>query len=397
MNKLNHNGLLVLEQPFIKVPLEQLKKTAKGSHKELDREFAKASLTVSELANKSNQEQILVSDANFALEGMVGRLQSLKRKAILNDAKVEEAMYVSRSKQRLSHLNELTHIQSANSEEYTIWSKVRLDRILVDYMLREGFSETATHLANAESIEAFVDVELFSQARRVEQALQRFSCNEALRWCNDNKSNLRKMQSTFEFNLRLQEFIELVRAGKRGEAILYAKKYLNSFQELHLKEIQRAMTLLAFQPGTKCLPYKKLYDASRWDALISQFRADNFALNSLTSQPLLTVTLQAGLSALKTPMCCQPDNKNINCPVCSPDTLGLLAQNLPLSHHVNSTIVCRLSGEIIDEDNPPMSLPNGYVYSLKALQDMYNKSGQIKCPRTEDVYDFSQLKKVYIS
>src|SRR5438046_630590 len=65
-------------------------------------------------------------------------------------------MYVSRSKQRLSHLNELTHIPSANSEAYTQWSRVRLDRILVDYMLREGFSETAIHLAKAESIEVEV-------------------------------------------------------------------------------------------------------------------------------------------------------------------------------------------------------------------------------------------------
>jgi len=397
MNKLNYDGLLVLEQPFIKVPLEQLKKTAKVSQKELDKELTKSNSTVCDLANKINQGKIGVSDASSALEGMVGKLQSLKRK--LNDTKVEETMYVSRSKQRLSHLNELTHIPSANSEAYTQWSRVRLDRILVDYMLREGFSETALHLAKAESIEveAYVDVELFSQARRVEQSLQRFSCTEALRWCNDNKSNLRKMQSTFEFNLRLQEFIELIRADKKGESIAYAKKNLNSFQENHMKEIQ-AMTLLAFQPGTRCPPYKKLYDKSRWDALIAQFRADNFALNSLTSQPLLTVTLQAGLSALKTPMCSQPDNRNINCPVCSPDTLGLLAQNLPLSHHVNSTIVCRLSGDIIDEDNPPMSLPNGYVYSLKALEEMSSKNnGQIKCPRTEKVYDFKELKKVFIS
>ncbi len=67
----------------MQVPLEQLKKTAKVSHKELDKEFTKASSTVSDLANKSNQGTIGVSDASFALEGMVGRLQSLKRKAII--------------------------------------------------------------------------------------------------------------------------------------------------------------------------------------------------------------------------------------------------------------------------------------------------------------------------
>jgi len=56
----------------------------------------------------------------------------------------------------------------------------------------------------------------------------------------------------------------------------------------------------------KCLllnpPYlQKLFSPSRWDDLISQFRQENFSLYQLSSQSVLSVTLQAGLSALKTP------------------------------------------------------------------------------------------------
>jgi hypothetical protein len=54
--------------------------------------------------------------------------------------------------------------------------------------------------------------------------------------------------------------------------------------------------------------------------------------------------------------------KNRDCPVCDP-WLGKLAEEVPFSHHVISTIVCRLSGNIMDEDNAPMAFPNGYVYS----------------------------------
>ena len=54
--------------------------------------------------------------------------------------------------------------------------------------------------------------------------------------------------------------------------------------------------------------------------------------------------------------------KNRDCPVCD-SWLGKLAEEVPFSHHVNSTIVCRLSGKIMDEDNAPMAFPNGYVYS----------------------------------
>jgi macrophage erythroblast attacher len=150
------------------------------------------------------------------------------------------------------------------------------------------------------------------------------------------------------------------------------------------------MALLAFPSDTLCEPYKvrhntssifsfppfsfpqehfafkqSLYDSERWKKLIDQFKGDNFALCCLTSQPLLSITLQAGLSALKTPQCQQHEDKNLNCPVCDTSTLGALAETLPLSHHVNSSIVCRLSGKKIDENNPPMLLPNGRVYSLE--------------------------------
>jgi macrophage erythroblast attacher len=110
---------------------------------------------------------------------------------------------------------------------------------------------------------------------------------------------------------------------------------------------------------------QNLYDAARWNQLVEQFRQDNYALNSLTSVSLLEMTLQAGLAAMRTPQCYQPDNQNMNCPVCATSTFGMLAHKLPNAHHVNSCIVCRVTGVIMNEHNPPMVLPNGYVYSLQ--------------------------------
>ena len=39
---------------------------------------------------------------------------------------------------------------------------------------------------------------------------------------------------------------------------------------------------------------------NRWDRLVAQFRNENFQLHQLNEQSALAVTLQAGLSALKT-------------------------------------------------------------------------------------------------
>lgn len=44
-----------------------------------------------------------------------------------------------------------------------------------------------------------------------------------------------------------------------------------------------------------------MFDETRWQRLIEQFRQENYNLYQLSSQSVFTVALQAGLSALKTP------------------------------------------------------------------------------------------------
>lgn len=393
---LNPETLLILEQPFVKVPYEQMRKTFRTSQRILEKEMANLTSTSSDLAKRSLTGSTNPEEICKALDGMLERLNKLKRK--LEETKAEERTYTSRSRARLEHLNDLMGMKSYEEPEYARWSRTRLNRILVDYMLREGLMGTATKMSTNLGLQDYVDIEVFAQAQRVEQALRNHSCSEALQWCAENKSTLRKNKSALDFQLRLQEYIELVRKEKLTEAIAYSKKNLVPWADTHMKEIQQSMGLLAFKPNTKCKIYMKLFDPSRWTSLIQQFRADNYSLNSLPSQSLLTITLQAGLSALKTPQCYQTANRNFNCPVCAADTLGVLAEKLPLSHHVNSTIVCRISGEIMNEDNPPMVLPNGMVYSYKALTEMASTSENIiTCPRTGATCDVLQLKKVFIS
>lgn len=57
-------------------------------------------------------------------------------------------------------------------------------------------------------------------------------------------------------------------------------------------------------------------------------------------------------------------------PASAPQALGLgkLAEEVPFSHHVNSTIVCRITGKIMDEDNWPLAFPDGNVYSVEVCQ-----------------------------
>lgn len=67
------------------------------------------------------------------------------------------------------------------------------------------------------------------------------------------------LQFNLEFELRMQQFIEMVRTGDKGkyiEAMLHAKKYLTPYMDSQSTEIHRAAGLLAFPKDTKAEPYK---------------------------------------------------------------------------------------------------------------------------------------------
>jgi len=127
---------------------------------------------------------------------------------------------------------------------------VKLERMLVDFMLREGLYQTASLFAKQTHIEELVDLEIFNSAKKVIEGLQQRNCKEALKWCADNKSKLKKIESDLEFNLLVQEFVEIARTGASIEAIEYARKSFTPFVQTNASEIQLAMGLLVFSKDT---------------------------------------------------------------------------------------------------------------------------------------------------
>ncbi|KAJ1485277.1 hypothetical protein T484DRAFT_1794189 [Baffinella frigidus] len=107
-----------------------------------------------------------------------------------------------------------------------------------------------------------------------------------------------------------------------------------------------------------------------------------------------------------------------------------MAAKLPLANRLRSLLVCPITGQVMDEQNPPLALPNGRVYSSSALLEMAGarerevldeqppplalpnggvcsssallemagaREGQIECIATGETFDFSDLRKVFIS
>ncbi|XP_068708537.1 E3 ubiquitin-protein transferase MAEA-like isoform X2 [Montipora foliosa] len=378
---------------FIQVPYEVLNKRFRAAQKVIDREVSLVVSATNDLTNSFGSVSVKVGEITGFLDGVVQKLQSLKRKS--EECLAQEEACLQHCRARLEHIKEHSDEQKS---AVILWKKKRLDRMLVDHCLRSGFYETAIKLAKDSEIEEFVDIELFLVSRRVEESLLRREIEPCLAWCYENKSKLRKLKSNLEFNVRMQEFVELVRRGDKMEAVRYARKHFPpaNVEGTMTKEIQRAMALLAFKPDTSCSPYRELFDLERWTHLVMQFRRENFQLHQLNDQSALAVTLQAGLSALKTPHCYQEGHKSSECPVCS-HPLNILGRSLPFAHCAQSRLVCPISGHVMNENNPPLVLPNGYVYGENALHGMASENdGRVVCPKTQESYHVDQAEKVYV-
>ncbi|GJR28143.1 macrophage erythroblast attacher-like protein [Tanacetum coccineum] len=200
------------------------------------------------------------------------------------------------------------------------------------------------------NLQDLVDIEIFYEAKKVIDALQNKEVAPAFSGVSD--------ESKFEFQLRLQEFIELGRGADKLPAVKYARKHLAPWTATYMKEFQKIMGAL-FEP-------------KQWNFLVDQFKQEFCRLYGMTLEPLLNIYLQAGLSALKTPFCYEDDCTKED-PL-SQENFRKLANPLPFSKQHHSKLVCYITKELMDTENPPLVLPNGYVYSEKALLEMANNN-----------------------
>ncbi|WVR07045.1 hypothetical protein IAU60_004084 [Kwoniella sp. DSM 27419] len=480
------NGALILEEPLIRTPYELLRRSHRSAQRQVEKDFTAVSAGLQSLLKSLNGSE-KTDEGRQALAAKLGqigdRAKGLKRK--LEDMQ-PSAEQPTPLRVRLNYLEALekgrmprssssgggngedseSGAMEVDGETGPFPSEPKtaqgldktVDRYIVDYLLRTGRMKTAKALAEAQNIDALVDVKLFAELTKIETALMdKHSCVEALAWCGENRGTLKKTKNNLEFALRLQEFIELCRERDITSAIAYSRKNLAPWAATHMLELQQGMTLLAFGEKTGVGLYRKLYDRSRWAAVRSQFRDTFLNLYAQPSQPVISLALSAGLASLRLPSCVQHDRSakpnpaspsavpllpaapplhdleswltttsppvhltaplggepvpptgdlhehptaavgNVDCPTCG-EHMKVLAGQVPMSHHVNSTIVCRISGKVMDSQNEPMAFPNGYVYSSQALKQMAESSnGVVTCPRTRESCDFAHLRKVYIS
>ncbi len=87
------------------------------------------------------------------------------------------------------------------------------------------------------------------------------------------------------------------------------------------------------------------------------------------------------MAALKTTQSLTDDG-NTEDPLHLP-SFRALAQPLPYAKHVHSKLVCSITREMMNEDNPPLVTPDGNVYSEKGIKaNAAQHGGVFVCPST---------------
>ena len=202
--KLNHEGLFNLEQPMIKVsrldisqynlqirqtsiylsvgniltfpslasfcsfqvPFEQMKRHFKSSQKLIEKglfgPFLASPSTCPPLTCPCwrvvemtlLQQKISQSPSSLSQDDVVEFLRKLPvLKSRLQEGRVQDLLLLQKTQARLDYLDAISPIQTVDEEAFDRWSKTRLNNLLVDYLSRCGFTNTASKLASDAGIE----------------------------------------------------------------------------------------------------------------------------------------------------------------------------------------------------------------------------------------------------
>lgn len=127
----------------------------------MDREVSHVQQAAIEIERSVLSENVKTKDITTLLGGMVEKLQVLKRKA--DESISEELQATNVCKRRLEHLKEHTPFTATgiiSQGTLNHWRRKRLDRMVVEYFLRNGYYNAALTLAEKSNIKDLTNIGL---------------------------------------------------------------------------------------------------------------------------------------------------------------------------------------------------------------------------------------------
>eukprot|EP00667_Euglena_gracilis_P018801 EG_transcript_20031 len=173
-------------------------------------------------------------------------------------------------------------------------SKQSLNQLVMNYLVVEGYKDSAEQFQQESGTDPGIDLDSVTDRMAVRSAIQEGSVLEAISRVNDLNPDLLEMNTDLHFQVKKQEFIELVRKGDIPGALRFAEEELAPTGELHpalLEELEDVMALLAF-PDPAQSPLRHLLDVAHRQKTASELNAAILAAQCQEKEPKLLMLLR---------------------------------------------------------------------------------------------------------
>ncbi|KAH9004358.1 lish motif-containing protein [Lactarius hatsudake] len=141
--------------------------------------------------------------------------------------------------------------------EEVVVSKADLNRLVMDYLVIEGYKSAAEEFSIEAGVQPAVDFASIESRGDIRDALNRGDVQGAITRVNDLNPEILDTNPALYFHLQQQKLIEYIRQGKITEALRFAQEELAPRGEESpefLAELERTMALLAFESSSTVPP-----------------------------------------------------------------------------------------------------------------------------------------------
>ncbi|KAK2194534.1 bifunctional Fyv10 family/Protein Fyv10-E3 ubiquitin-protein transferase MAEA/Gid-type RING finger domain [Babesia duncani] len=414
--------LNIFDRSILRVPLESTSTLLEEFHRVVEHELLLITTFLIRKMPQMESKKLALEKINRALE----RIDNLR--AILSNLDSQFDYRLEQIIDRISGLVSEPDFISEQADPNFNFSKCRfrISLVITDYLSRRQMTKTAAKLAESEGIEVFCDLKLLEESCKVIHALLKRDLEPAKRWCVEHATQISRFEPALLPELQVQEVFqrmvtgsiptpvddlseylpaEIYRASPDAKKLSLLSLFLNNGYLVHQCveygsvncSIKFDASPSSFRPD--CIVCQRFYYfcyGGRWDLLVQKFEECLVKVHGLEPEPTLERLIHSGFGAIKSKTC--PHVKNASCPACSPQWASYIEQ-VPDMYKVTSTLICPVTGEFMDYNNPPLASPDGYVFSRRALELLAVKQGQrlvIECPKTRRIIPIESFKRIYI-
>uniref|UniRef100_A0A646QDR4 GlucoseIDP8 n=2 Tax=Scolopendridae TaxID=41363 RepID=A0A646QDR4_9MYRI len=150
-----------------------------------------------------------------------------------------------------------------------------MNRLIMNYLVTEGFKEAAEKFQMESGIKPSVDLDTLDDRIKIRDAIQNGRIQEAIAMVNKMHPELLDNDRYLFFHLQQQHLIELIRERNTEEALKFAQEQLAERGEENqevLGELERTLALLAFEEPEKS-PFGDLLHPSHRQKVASELNA----------------------------------------------------------------------------------------------------------------------------